>query len=162
MIHIYRIAGHSPKKFILKSLLYYSINICLRNGDLKHKYTDNNSEIKTKFQCRSIFPPSRQHTPVGTMQNETTKECSKLIAKAQVIVLNVVKVKINQFQVNVPFLHPLKTSENEFFLRFQGVQKWTLVWDRLKMTQTKTEEPISFLSSKLSRLIKSWLWSLHK
>ena len=51
------------------------------------------------------------------------KTCSKLITKTLVIVLNVVKVKINQFQVNVPFLHPLKTSEKRSFSRTK-IEHW--------------------------------------
>ena len=39
---------------------------------------------------------------------------------------------INPFQVNVPFLHPLKTSENRRFSDvFRGYRKGTLAWNEL-------------------------------
>ena len=127
---------------------------CLRNRNSENQYNDNNFEIQQKipmqFHIHSFWRNGRQHTPSGheghpshfskiegalcKTSTGTTKKCSKLISKS------LVKVKINQFQVNfrsnkfqVPFLHPLKAPQiRSHFGVFRVYRNGTLVWNGLK------------------------------
>ena len=52
-----------------------------------------------------------------------------------------VRLEFNPFQINVSFLYPPKTSENQRFADvFEGYRKGTLAWNELNISRTKMVE----------------------
>ena len=71
--------------------------------------------------------------------------CGLFVTFEDLFVANVL-VYFNPFQANVPFLYPLKMSENLWSSDgFRGYRKGTLAWNGLNRSSAKHIQPISKL-----------------
>ena len=75
---------------------------------------------------------------------------------------NVFTVNFNLFQVNVPFLYPLKTSENQRFSdAFRGYKKGALTWNRLiRFSFLSYLQNQFFFNSAFFCTVMMFIWSI--